>query len=110
MSDVRPPASSVARHGTEWWREGIVYQVYPRSYGDTDGDGIGDLPGIIEHLDHLGPDGLGVDGLWLSPDLPEPGHGRRLRRQRPCGGRPAAGDGGRISTGWFARRTPVASA
>jgi alpha-glucosidase len=73
MSDVPPPASSLARHGTEWWREGIVYQVYPRSYGDTDGNGIGDLPGIIEHLDHLGPDGLGVDGLWLSPIFPSPG-------------------------------------
>jgi len=73
MPDVTPPASSLARHGTEWWREGIVFQVYPRSYGDTDGDGIGDLPGIIEHLDHLGPDGLGVDGLWLSPIFPSPG-------------------------------------
>ena len=73
MSDVTPPASSLARHGTEWWREGIVYQVYPRSYGDTDGDGIGDLPGIIEHLDHLGPDGLGVDAVWLSPIYPSPG-------------------------------------
>ena len=56
-----------------WWREGIVYQIYPRSYGDTDGNGIGDLPGIIEHLDHLGPDGLGIDGLWLSPIYPSPG-------------------------------------
>ncbi len=73
MSDVTPPPTSLARHGTEWWREGIVYQVYPRSYGDTDGNGIGDLPGIIEHLDHLGPDGLGVDGLWLSPIYPSPG-------------------------------------
>jgi alpha-glucosidase len=73
MSDVSRPASSLARYGTEWWREGIVYQVYPRSYGDTNGDGIGDLPGIIEHLDHLGPDGLGVDGLWLSPIYPSPG-------------------------------------
>src|SRR5688572_6427104 len=73
MSDVKAPVSSLARHGTEWWREGIVYQVYPRSYGDTDGDGIGDLRGIIEHLDHLGPDGLGVDGIWLSPIFPSPG-------------------------------------
>src|SRR3990170_7454273 len=73
MSDVPPPVSSLARHGTEWWREGIVYQVYPRSFGDTDGNGIGDLPGIIEHLDHLGPDGLGVDAVWLSPIFPSPG-------------------------------------
>lgn len=73
MSDVPPPVSPLARHGTEWWREGIVYQVYPRSYGDTDGNGIGDLRGIIDHLDHLGPDGLGIDGLWLSPIFPSPG-------------------------------------
>ena len=73
MSAVSRPAPSLARHGTEWWREGIVYQVYPRSYGDTDGDGIGDLRGIIEHLDHLGPDGLGVDAVWLSPIYPSPG-------------------------------------
>ncbi len=75
-AERREPAAvdpSAARHGTDWWREGIVYQVYPRSYGDTDGNGIGDLPGIIEHLDHLGPDGLGVDGLWLSPIFPSPG-------------------------------------
>ncbi|MDF2735156.1 MAG: alpha-glucosidase [Chloroflexota bacterium] len=73
MSDITPPASSLARHGTQWWREGIVYQVYPRSYADTDGNGVGDLAGIIEHLDHLGPDGLGVDGVWLSPIYPSPG-------------------------------------
>ena len=73
MSDVSPPASSLARHGTEWWREGIVYQVYPRSYGDTDGNGIGDLPGIIEHLDYLGPTGSGSMRIWLSPIYPSPG-------------------------------------
>ena len=44
---------------------------------------IGDLRGIIDHLDHLGPDGLGVDAIWLSPIYPSPGHRRRLRRQRP---------------------------
>ena len=69
----RRQAEAPFRHGNDWWREGIVYQVYPRSYGDTDGDGIGDLRGIIEHLDHLGPDGLGVDGVWLSPIYPSPG-------------------------------------
>ena len=73
MSGSTWPASSPVRHGTEWWREGIVYQVYPRSYGDTDGNGVGDLPGIIEHLDHLGVDGLGIDGVWLSPIYPSPG-------------------------------------
>jgi alpha-glucosidase len=58
-----------------WWRTGVVYQIYPRSFADTDGDGVGDLPGIIEQLDHLagGPDSLGVDAIWLSPIYPSPG-------------------------------------
>jgi len=73
MPGLTQPAASLARYGTDWWREGIVYQIYPRSYGDTDGDGVGDLAGIIEHLDHLGPEGLGVDAIWLSPIYPSPG-------------------------------------
>ncbi len=48
-----------------WWKGGVLYQIYPRSFADSNGDGIGDLPGIIEHLDHL--QWLGVDALWLSP-------------------------------------------
>jgi alpha-glucosidase len=57
----------------DWWRTGVVYQIYPRSFADSDGDGIGDLPGIIDRLDHLGPDGLGIDAIWLSPIYPSPG-------------------------------------
>jgi alpha-glucosidase len=48
-----------------WWRAGVLYQIYPRSFADSDGDGQGDLRGVIEHLDHLA--WLGVDGIWLSP-------------------------------------------
>ena len=48
-----------------WWRDAVVYQVYPRSFLDTDGDGVGDLPGIERRLDHLS--WLGVDAVWISP-------------------------------------------
>jgi alpha-glucosidase len=43
------------RFGDDWWRRGVIYQIYSRSFADSDGDGTGDLPGIIEHLDQLGP-------------------------------------------------------
>ena len=49
----------------DWWRSAVVYQVYPRSFSDSDGDGIGDLPGITSRLDYLAD--LGVDVVWLSP-------------------------------------------
>lgn len=53
-----------------WWKNGIIYQIYPRSFQDSNGDGIGDLPGIIQHLDYLRD--LGVDGIWMSPVNPSP--------------------------------------
>ncbi|MHC1739944.1 MAG: alpha-glucosidase [Anaerolineaceae bacterium] len=53
-----------------WWRDGVIYQIYPRSYADSNNDGIGDLPGIISKLDYLSD--LGVDALWLSPIYPSP--------------------------------------
>jgi len=53
-----------------WWREGVLYQVYPRSYADSDGDGIGDLAGVRSRLDHL--EWLGIDGIWLNPTMPSP--------------------------------------
>lgn len=58
-----------------WWREGVVYQIYPRSFADGNGDGIGDLRGIRERLDYLNdgtPSSLGVDAIWLSPIYPSP--------------------------------------
>lgn len=56
--------------GAPWWREAVFYQIYPRSFSDSDGDGIGDLPGLIGKLDYLRE--LGVDALWLSPFFPSP--------------------------------------
>jgi alpha-glucosidase len=53
-----------------WWRDGVIYQIYPRSFADSDGDGLGDLQGIISHLDYLAE--LGVDAIWLSPIYPTP--------------------------------------
>jgi alpha-glucosidase len=53
-----------------WWHEAVAYQVYTRSFADSDGDGVGDLRGLIAHLDHLA--WLGVDALWLTPVMASP--------------------------------------
>ena len=53
-----------------WWKSGIIYQVYPRSFQDSNEDGVGDLPGIIRRLDYL--EQLGVDAIWISPIYPSP--------------------------------------
>src|SRR5512134_2188791 len=55
-----------------WWQKGVVYQIYPRSFKDTDEDGIGDLAGILEKLDYLSGT-LGIDAIWISPFYPSPG-------------------------------------
>ncbi|MGO1770642.1 MAG: alpha-glucosidase [Microbacterium sp.] len=55
-----------------WWRDAVGYQIYPRSFADADGDGQGDLRGILSHLDHL--EWLGIDVVWLSPVYPSPQH------------------------------------
>src|SRR5262249_28781494 len=53
-----------------WWQRGIIYQIYPRSFFDSDGDGIGDLRGMLSRLDY--PEMLGADAIWLSPGYPSP--------------------------------------
>jgi alpha-glucosidase len=63
--------SPVPQAGTaEWWRGAVIYQVYPRSFADTNGDGVGDLKGVAEHLEHIAS--LGVDAVWLSPFFTSP--------------------------------------
>ena len=83
-----------------WWRDGVLYQIYPRSFADSDGDGVGDLQGLIGRLDHL--EWLGVDGIWLNPTMPSPNVAfrstfasphARARRRPPRGFRGTA-------TGW----------
>jgi alpha-glucosidase len=79
MSDTHP-----------WWERGVVYQIYPRSFQDSDGDGIGDLPGIERRLDHVAS--LGVDAIWLSPIFPSPMKDFGYDVADYCGIEPAFGD------------------
>ncbi|HSR37879.1 MAG TPA: alpha-glucosidase, partial [Phnomibacter sp.] len=62
--------SATVSNNNEWWEEAVVYQLYPRSFKDSDGDGVGDLKGIIEKLDYL--KSLGVDAVWLNPIYTSP--------------------------------------
>ena len=55
---------------TKWWKNAVVYQIYPRSFQDSNGDGIGDISGIISRLDYLSE--LGIDVIWLSPVYESP--------------------------------------
>ncbi|MBO9709481.1 MAG: DUF3459 domain-containing protein [Caulobacter sp.] len=61
------PVASVDR---DWWRGAVIYQIYPRSFADSNGDGVGDLPGVTAHLDYVAS--LGVDAIWLSPFFTSP--------------------------------------
>jgi len=62
--------ATVTTQGSEWWRSAVIYQIYPRSFADSTGDGVGDLPGITARLDSLAA--LGVDAIWLSPFYTSP--------------------------------------
>src|SRR5246127_2524906 len=57
-------------HDLDWWKQAVIYEVYPRSFQDSNGDGVGDLPGILERLDYLVE--LCVDAVWISPIYPSP--------------------------------------
>lgn len=68
MNDLAPMTAVQADR--DWWRGAVIYQIYPRSFADSNGDGIGDLPGVAAHLDHVAA--LGADAIWLSPFFTSP--------------------------------------
>ena len=70
MTATQPMPRAGADTGQAWWRGATIYQIYPRSFADSNGDGIGDLPGITAHLDHVAR--LGVDAIWISPFFTSP--------------------------------------
>src|SRR3954468_24364437 len=74
LSDAPRSAAAPAADASaaDWWRDAVIYQIYPRSFADGDGDGMGDLRGITSRLESLRE--LGVDAVWLSPFYPSPQH------------------------------------
>ena len=76
------PLATINGYQPKWWKEAIVYQIYPRSFKDSNGDGIGDLQGIISELDYI--QGLGVNVIWLCPhyDSPNADNGYDIRNYR----------------------------
>ena len=88
QSTVTPPKPATSKnppingYRPTWWKEAVVYQIYPRSFKDSNGDGIGDLKGITSKLDYL--QGLGIDVIWLSPhfDSPNADNGYDIRDYR----------------------------
>ena len=68
--DKAKSKAAAAESGDVWWKHAVIYEIYPRSFQDSNGDGIGDLNGITSRLDYLKE--LGVDAIWLSPIYPSP--------------------------------------
>src|SRR5436305_12837827 len=64
-ADPAPESDAAREFRSPWWRDGVVYQIYVRSFADASGDGVGDLEGVRQHLPYLAS--LGVDALWLTP-------------------------------------------
>ena len=82
MSPVAPADPSSPAPTNAWWKEVVVYQIYPRSFNDSNGDGVGDLAGVTAKLDYLQT--LGIDVIWLSPhfDSPNADNGYDIRDYR----------------------------
>lgn len=72
MVPANPDENRASAGDHSWWQSGTIYQIYPHSFADGDGDGMGDIAGILSHVDHLA--WLGVDAVWLSPVYPSPQH------------------------------------
>ena len=70
MSMMQPGSKAVLANDPDWWRGAVIYQIYPRSYQDSDGDGVGDLAGIVQRLPHIAS--LGADAVWISPFFTSP--------------------------------------
>src|SRR5580700_3663601 len=66
----REKGTCVSENGPAWWEDAVVYEVYPRSFADADGNGVGDLPGLRSRLPYLAD--VGVDAIWLTPFYPSP--------------------------------------
>jgi len=65
------PPSPPQSHADDWWKHAVIYEIYPRSFQDSDGDGVGDISGITSRLDYL--QDLGIDAIWITPMYPSPG-------------------------------------
>ena len=70
-TQVAPSATPRAAADADWWRGAVIYEIYPRSFSDSNGDGIGDLPGIIDRSSTTSPS-LGVDAIWIAPFFKSP--------------------------------------
>src|SRR5438876_7552561 len=65
-----PAGAAAAAHADPWWKHAVIYEIYPRSFQDSNGDGIGDINGITSRLDYLKD--LGIDAIWITPMYPSP--------------------------------------
>ncbi|HUE49352.1 MAG TPA: alpha-amylase family glycosyl hydrolase, partial [Steroidobacteraceae bacterium] len=70
VAHAQAAAPAAAGHAVPWWRNAVIYEIYPRSFQDSNGDGVGDLNGITQRLDYL--ESLGVDAIWIAPCYPSP--------------------------------------
>lgn len=69
-ADTAPTSAATVAQRSDWWRDAVIYQVYPRSFADSNGDGMGDLEGVRSRLPYLRD--LGIDAVWLSPFYASP--------------------------------------